>query len=227
MLPCRTESKTVKLKMMISNKAQTIYAKISDETKLGDLRIIAKEIKKDHELANELWHSDKLVLKLLAMLIMDPKKLNAAFVDNLMNDIQKYHLKERLQLTDWLMANQLTKEKKLIELMQSWKNNPLPLKRRIFWYYQGRLRWTGQKPPENTKELLYTIEEQMLTEEPEVQWAMNFTAGWIGIFDQNYRIQCIAIGEKLGLYKDEIVAKNCSPNYLPRFIELEVKKRKL
>ena len=89
------------------------------------------------------------------------------------------------------------------------------------------MRWVGQTPPNNTKELLESIEEKMLTEEPEVQWTMNFTVAWIGIFNQTLRNHCIEIGEKFGLYKDEVVPKGCSPSYLPKFIEQEVAKRKL
>lgn len=56
---------------------------------------------------------------------------------------------------------------------------------------------------------------------------MNFTAGWIGIFDKQYRERCIAIGEKMGLYKGEMISKGCTPNYLPEFIAIEANKRKL
>jgi 3-methyladenine DNA glycosylase AlkD len=42
--------------MNLSQKAQKISSQINPKTtKLGDLRVIAKEIKKDHELAMELW----------------------------------------------------------------------------------------------------------------------------------------------------------------------------
>jgi len=42
--------------MKLSSKAENIYAQINDKTtKLGDLRKIAKDIKKDHSLATELW----------------------------------------------------------------------------------------------------------------------------------------------------------------------------
>jgi 3-methyladenine DNA glycosylase AlkD len=42
--------------MNLSAKAKNIYSQINQEnTNLGDLRKIAKEIKKDHELALELW----------------------------------------------------------------------------------------------------------------------------------------------------------------------------
>lgn len=66
----------------------------------------------------------------------------------------------------------------------------------------------------------------MTQEQPEVQWAMNFTAGQIGTYDEEYRERCIAIGENTGLYKDEVVAKNCTPSYLPEFIRIQVSKLK-
>jgi 3-methyladenine DNA glycosylase AlkD len=78
---------------------------------------------------------------------------------------------------DWFMANQLMKNKKTIALIESWENSLSGLQRRVFWYYQARLRWTGQTPPANTPELLTKIEANMVKEEPEVQWAMNFIAG--------------------------------------------------
>jgi len=81
-------------------------------------------------------------------------------------------------------------------------------------------------PPNNTENLLASIEKNIATEEPEVQWAMNFTAGQIGIFDTTYRKRCIALGEKNGLYKDEPVSKGCTPNYLPEFIRIQVGKLK-
>lgn len=214
--------------MTLSEKAQNIHTEISKEgTKLGDLRKIAKEIKKDQKLAEELWSTGNFLSRLLAILIFDIKALNINVIDTLFEDIQEHEYDERLQLADWLMANQLTKDKKSIALILSWQHDPAHLKRRVFWYYQGRLRWTGQIPPDNTKELLAVIDEKILNEVPEVQWAMNFTAGWIGVFDRAYRNQCIEMGEKNGLYKDEVVPRNCTPNYLPAFIEIEVKKRKL
>ena len=63
--------------MKLSSKAEEIYTQINDpSTKLGDLRNIAKEIKKDHSLAMELWSIGKLMPRLLAILIMDKKYLD-------------------------------------------------------------------------------------------------------------------------------------------------------
>lgn len=211
--------------MEISSKAKNIITRISDKTtQLGDLRKIAKDIKKDHELAMELWSTEKYLARQLAILIMDKKLLSQELIDKLDKDIKQHKEGESNQLIDWLMANQLSKDKQTISLMESWVNSRSSLQRRIFWYYQGRLRWVGQTPPPNTEELLSLIEARIENEEPEVQWAMNFTAAQIGIFEGKYRSRCIALGERTGLYKDEIVAKNCTPNYLPKYIAIQVAK---
>ena len=213
--------------MKRSAKAENILEQINPKTKLGELRNIAKDIKTDHQLALELWSSGKFLPRQLAILVMDNKLLSQDVINNVVKDMQAHSLSERNQLMDWLMANQLSKNKKTITLMESWENSRSALQRRIFWYYQARLRWMGQTPPPNTEELLSAIEQKIGNEEPEVQWAMNFTAAWIGIFDKNYRARCIEIGKTTGLYKGEMVSKGCTPNYLPEFIAMESNKRNL
>ncbi|MBM7839922.1 3-methyladenine DNA glycosylase AlkD [Alkalihalobacillus xiaoxiensis] len=205
--------------------AENILPQINKKTKLGDLRKIAKEIKRDQELAMELWSTENYMPRLLAILIMDKKLLSEDVIDKLVQDMQMHPYDERNYLMDWFMANQLTKDKKKIALMESWEDSSSPLQRRAFWYYQARLRWTGQTPPDNTADLVAAIETNISQEEPEVQWAMNFTAGWIGVYDEENRARCIEIGEKTGLYKGDHVSKGCTPNYLPEFITIEVNKR--
>ncbi len=213
--------------MNSASNAKKILAQIDSKTKLGDLRKIAKEIKKDHPLAMELWKSEAFLPRQLAILIMDNKMLSQSLIDELTKDIASHPFEEQTQLMDWLMANQLTKDKKTLALIDSWEKSPVALQRRVFWYYQGRLRWVGQTPPDNTEQLLSVIEKNITKEAPEVQWAMNFTAGWIGVYDKQYRTRCVALGKKTGLYKDKMVSKGCTPEYLPEFITIESNKRNL
>lgn len=213
--------------MKLSSKAENILDTINSKTKLGDLRNIAKEVKKDHELAMELWLGGKFLPRQLAILIMDNKLLSQELINRLDKDMQDHPFDERNQLMDWLMANQLSKDRKTVALMQSWENSPSSLQRRTFWYVQARLRWVGQTPPPNTAELLSAIEKQIENEEPEVQWAMNLAAGWIGVYDKKYRARCIEVGNKTGLYKGQMVSKGCTPSYLPEFIAIESSKRNL
>lgn len=210
----------------LSSKTQKIYSKIDVNTKLGDLRKLAKEIKVDHEMAMELWSTAEFLPRQLAILIMDKKQLNQDAIHQLDKDIQAHNFNERVHLMDWLMANQLTKDKKLVSLICSWEKSASALQRRVFWYYQARLRWMGNTQHENTDYLLSAIEQRLMREKAEVQWAMNYTAGQIGKWQEEYRDRCISIGESTGLYKDEVVAKNCTPSYLPEFIRIEVEKLK-
>jgi len=195
----------------------------SQNVKLGDIKKIAREIRRDHALAMELWASEQVPLRLLSVLILDKKQLNQELIES-MKDMQAHEPEDRNRINEWLMANQLMKDKKLVMLLQTWERHELPDLRRMFWYYQARLRWTGQKPPENTPKLVDAIEDRLSDEAPEVQWAMNFAAGWIGVHDPQFRERMIAIGERHGLYKGYPVPRNCTPDYLPEFISIEVEK---
>jgi len=212
--------------MNLSPKAQSIYVRLSAKgTKLGELKKMAKEIKKDHGLAMELWSTNEFLPRMLAVLILDRKLLTQDFLKELDADMQAHGFDDRNRLMEWLMANQLMKSKHTLSMIESWENSSSALQRRTFWYHQGRLRWTGKTPPDNTDHLLNAIDARIVEEEPAVQWAMNFTAAWIGIFDEARRVRCIEIGERIGLYKEEVAPKGCTPNYLPKFIEIEVGKR--
>ena len=134
--------------MILSPRTKKIVSQITEEkTKLGDLRTIAKDIKKDYELAIELWSTEHFFARQLAILIMDKKLLTEEVIDKLVADIKQHNNNEKLQLIDWLMANQLTKEKRLVALINSWKDSSTSLKRRIYWYHQ--LLHHGTHPSRN------------------------------------------------------------------------------
>ena len=212
--------------MAVSTSTNDLLSQLSaDNIKMGDLKKMAKEIKRDHALAMELWASGQYYPRMLAVLIMDKKLLTQEVIDQLAADLQMHEMDERLRISEWLLANQLMKSKPTIALLESWEDAESPLLRRLYWYHQARLRWTGKIPQDNADQLLDAMEADMGSAEPEVQWAMNFAAGWIGVYEADYRPRCIALGEKLGLYKDEIVPPNCTPSYLPEFIRIEVAKR--
>jgi 3-methyladenine DNA glycosylase AlkD len=213
-------------KVALSTRARNLLAELSNASpKLGDIKKRGKEIKKDHALAMELWSTGGYYPRLLAILIFDKKLLAENVIDQLASDMLQHDAEERNQLTDWLLANQLAQDKQLVSLIATWEKNPSPILRRLFWYHQARLRWTGQTPPDNSADLLDALEKDMASAEPGVQWAMNFCASQIGVHEPEFRSRCIRLGEALGLYKDEHVAKNCTPSYLPEFIRIEVAKR--
>jgi hypothetical protein len=73
--------------------------------------------------------------------------------------------------------------------------------------------------------LLDRIEKEMPKAAPETQWTMNNTLGAIGIHHAKHRKRAIAIGEKIGLYKDWPVSKGCTPPYVPIWVNEMVKRQ--
>lgn len=204
---------------------QAILAQFeSQDMKFGDVKKLAKTIKVNHDLAFELWATKEYMIRMLSTLIFDKKQLSGDDIESLAADMYTHTDDERNRLSEWLLANQLMKSKKLTNEIENWKHHDLSVLRRLYWYYQARLRWTGKIHP-NSSELLDVLEKDMTDESEDVQWAMNFLAGQIGVYQPEFRDRCIALGEKLGLYKDEVVSKGCTPSYLPEFIRIEVEKR--
>ncbi len=207
---------------MSAHTFDSLMAQIDHPNTLnGDLKKIAKEIKKDHELAIQLWESEKYNPRLLSVLIMDKKQLSLDKLEAMTQDLLVNDQKEQNHVGDWLLANQLIKAKGLVALLEGFEDHPSPFLRRLFWYYQARLRWTGKLPHDNTGQLVASIAKKLGTEDPEVQMAMNFCAGWIGVYDKEYADQVLQIGEEVGLYRGDKVPKGCAPPYLPEFIEYE------
>ena len=73
--------------------------------------------------------------------------------------------------------------------------------------------------------LLDRIEKEMPKAPPETQWTMNNTLMAIGIHHAEHRKRSIAIGEKIGLYKDWPMSKGCIPPYAPVAVEALVKRK--
>ena len=79
--------------------------------KMGDLKKMAKEIKKDHDLAMALWASERFYPRMLAVLIMDKKLLTKDVINRLVDDLHIHEMEQRVRIADWLLANQLMKSK--------------------------------------------------------------------------------------------------------------------
>ena len=212
--------------MAVSSKAQKLAAELAESgTKMGEIKKLGKEIGKDHGLGMELWSTGGFHARLLATLVFDKKLLTQSVIDELVSDLRAHDDAERNNISEWLLANQLMKDKGLTALVESWENAPSPTLRRLFWYHQARLRWTGQEPPGNSAALLDSLEKNMGKAEPEVQWAMNFCACWIALHEEKFRPRCLTLGKTLGLYRDDVVPRNCTPAYLPEFVRVELAKR--
>lgn len=212
--------------MSLTAEAKAIVDEYGDDpVPMGVLKKRAKDIKVNHALGLELWGTGKYFVQMLGALILDKKQIDLATIEGFADELVDRDDFEMNRLSEWLLANQLMKDKRLSALIDEWEKHENAVLRRLFWYKQARLRWTGQTPPDNTGYLMDQIEANFMDEVPMVQWSMNFCAGQIGIFDAPFRDRCIKLGEKTEYMIDEKVPANCVPSYLPLFIAHGVSKQ--
>jgi 3-methyladenine DNA glycosylase AlkD len=187
--------------------------------KLGDLRTIAKKLKTDHELALQLWDTGNVEAQLLATLIIKPKALSAAELDKLTRSTTC------AQVADWLNSYVVAEHPDKETLRQKW------MKAKDRWSARAGWHFTASRINKHTADdldlpaLLDRIEKEMPKAKPEVQWTMNNTLGAIGIHHPQLRKRAVALGEKIGLYRDWPVSKGCIPPYVPVWVDAMVKRQ--
>lgn len=187
--------------------------------KRGDLRTLANKIKTNHELALSLWKTGNVDAQQLATLLIDVQRLSAAELEQMLKSISF------AWVADWLHSY-VTKEHVDKELLrQKWLTSKDRWTARAGWQLTaGRVA----KSPEglDLSALLTRIEKEMAAAVPEVQWTMNMCLAEIGIHFAEHRKRALAIGEKLGIYRDYPCAKGCTSPFAPIWINEMVKRQK-
>lgn len=186
--------------------------------KMGDIRILAKRIKTDPDLAAELWETGNVDARLLATLLMKPKQLSAQEVDRLVGSVTY------AWLADWLMAYVVKLHPQKEELRRKWMADSDPIAARAGWSLTDE---RILKNPEglDVSGLLGRIEREMGDAPDLPKWTMNFCLISIGIHFPEHRERAIAIGEKIGAYRDYPTSKGCTSPFAPICINEMVRRR--
>jgi 3-methyladenine DNA glycosylase AlkD len=184
----------------------------------GDVRKLANKIKTDHELAMALWKTGNVDAQFLAALVVDVKRLSADEMERMVKSISW------VWVADWLHSYVVKEHADKETLRQKWMKAGDRWTARAGWQLTaGRVA----KSPEglDVEALLDRIEEEMGGAAPEVQWTMNACLAETGIHFPKHRKRAIAIGEKLGIYRDYPVSKGCTSPFAPIWIEFMVKRQ--
>jgi 3-methyladenine DNA glycosylase AlkD len=179
--------------------------------RLGDIRKVAAQIKSKDELAAALWETENVDARLLAILLLKPKKLSRDEIDRMVRSANF------VQVADWLNAYVVSKHPDKEALRQSWMNDDNPWAARAGWSLtSARI----DKDPDglDLSALLDRIESEMATAASEIQWTMNFCLAGIGIHFPEHRPRAIEIGERLGIYRNYPVSKGCTSPFAPIWI---------
>jgi 3-methyladenine DNA glycosylase AlkD len=187
--------------------------------KLGDLRVIAKKIKTDHKLALELWETGNVEAQLLATLIIKPKSLSAAELDKLTRSTTC------AQVAEWLNSYVVAEHPDKETLRERWMKDKDRWAARAGWHFTASRINKRASDGLDLAALLDRIERELPKAKPEVQWTMNNTLAAIGIHDPKLRKRAVAIGEKIGLYRDWPVSKGCTPPFVPVWVDFMVKRQ--
>jgi 3-methyladenine DNA glycosylase AlkD len=186
--------------------------------KLGDIRKLADKIKTNHELALSLWKTGNTDARHLATLLMKANLLSADEMEQLVKSATY------VWLADWLHSYVLKEHPDKETLRQKWMATGDGMTARAGWRLTaGRVA----KSPEglDVEALLDRIEAEMGAAVYEVQWTMNMCLAEIGINSPKHRKRAIAIGEKLGVFRDYPVSKGCTSPFAPIWINEMVRRQ--
>ncbi len=185
---------------------------------LGDIRLLAKKIKTNHELALSLWDTGNVDAQFLSTLLIQPKKLPAKEMDRLVRSVTFS------RVADWLIAYVVRQHPDKEALRRDWMAADDRWAARAGWDLTAE---RVAKSPDglDVPALLARLEAEMADARPEVQWTMNNTLATIGIHFPKHRKRAIAIGEKLGIYRDYPVSKGCTSPFAPIWINFMVSRQ--
>ena len=187
--------------------------------KMGDIRALAKRIKTDQKLALQLWETENIDARLLAILILKPRDL-------LPNEIEKMVASESFTwAADWFYNYVVKDYPNNEQFRERWINANNKMLARAGWSLtSGRVARNSEGL--DLDALLNRIEAEMPKAASETQWTMNTTLAQVGIHHPEFRARALSIGEKLGIYRDYPVSKGCTSPFAPIWINEMVNRQK-
>ncbi|MFI7581153.1 DNA alkylation repair protein [Kocuria kalidii] len=185
---------------------------------LGKLRAIAKRLRTQQDLAQQLWETGDTAARLLALLICRPKAFERNELDAMVREARppKVH--------DWLVNYVVKKNPHAEELRLAWSADPDPVVASAGWALTTE---RVAKTPEglDLAGLLDVIEAGMKGAPDRLQWAMNACLAQIGIEHPAHRDRALDIGERLEVLKDYPTPPNCTSPFAPLWITEMVRRR--
>lgn len=185
---------------------------------LGDIRKLAAKIKTDDSLARALWDTGNIDARLLAILLIKPRNLSCDEMDQMVRS------GNFVQVADWLNSYVVKNHPDKEALRQAWMEDGDPWAARAGWSLTSE-RVAKNPDGIDLPALLDQIESEMGNAAPEVQWTMNSCLAGIGIHFPEHRERALAIGEKLGIYRDYPVSKGCTSPFAPIWINEMVRRK--
>ena len=190
------------------------------------MRKLAKQIGRDHKLAEQLWKSDYYDAKIVGLLIDDPKQITRQQVEQQVEQLEGGYLAHVFSSCDATLA----KAPFAFELAKEWMESQDPIRRRCAY---GLLYELSKKNPRGMDDefLLATIDHVEATIHKEEMWvreAMNTALMGIGKRNRELNQAAIRAVKAIGPvdidYGDD---NNCQPLDVLKHLTSDYIKQKL
>lgn len=194
-------------------KRRAVNEKHGDDHGVGlsALRALAKKIKTNHDLAQELWATDDTAAQLLSLLICKPKTFTQDELDTMLREARARKTHE------WLINYVVKKSRHADALRLIWFKDDDPIVASAGWALTNNM--VAKRAAElDLPGLLDTIESEMKDAPDRLQWEMNNCLAAIGINHEEHRARALDIGERLQVLKDYPTPPNCTSPYAPIWI---------
>lgn len=185
---------------------------------LSRLRALAKRLKTQQDLAQQLWTTGDTAARLLAILICRPGSFGRDELDTMLRSAGAP------KIQDWLINYVVRKNPHTEELRVLWSADADPVVASAGWAL------TADRVAKNAEGLdlaglLDIIEAEMKDAPERLQWAMNTCLAQSGIHHPEHRERALQIGERLGVLRDYPTSPGCTSPFAPAWINEMVRRQ--
>lgn len=185
---------------------------------LSRLRALAKRLKTQQDLAQQLWTTGDTAARLLAILICRPGSFGRDELDTMLRSARAP------KIQDWLINYVVRKNPHTEELRVLWSADADPV------VASAGCALTADRVAKHAEGLdlaglLDIIEAEMKDAPERLQWAMNSCLAQIGIHHPEHRERALQIGERLGVLRDYPTSPGCTSPFAPAWINEMVRRQ--
>lgn len=212
------------LKPLSTEKTAKIYARLGvKETILGvnkgPLRQLAESLGTQETLAQTSWDSGVFEARLIAITIADPTTFSPQKVETWIAQSDSLPVIDELCFTwfeavDWGM-----------DQINTWINASSRLHQRCGWNLAIVKTHRKKLDTVDLRTLVDRIERELPHADPLIQDAMNRCLVEIAVSYPEFTEEGLALGERLGVYKEVKVAKGCTSPYAPDWINAVLRRK--
>jgi 3-methyladenine DNA glycosylase AlkD len=157
----------------------------------ANLGKLAKEIKKDHELAGRLWETGNHDARILATMIADPKQFSSDEIDEWSKSLTNYVVTDAFAKV--VGQSEFAKEK-----AEKWTDSEDEWLGSVGWFLVGSLTNDKNLPDAFFEPYLQTIETGIHNRKNRVRYAMNMALIAIGARNEFLQKQALMVANEIG-----------------------------